>query len=136
MNKSMIGAAVPLFRFAFMFTDIPDEQAAYLYHRNRTSPHDDGGPFSLPATVLSRSGCDWTEVSLHTDRCRRAVCVHWTLLCLRRWRFSLLFRYAEINHPSCVRKNHGAPAARLPACRCSRYVSGLSFIQISKFSEG
>jgi len=28
--QTCIGAAVPLFRFAFMFTDIPDEQAAYL----------------------------------------------------------------------------------------------------------
>jgi len=33
-------------------------------HRNYTSLHADGGPFSLPATVWSRSDCDWTEVSL------------------------------------------------------------------------
>ena len=33
-------------------------------HRTFTSLHSDGGPYSLPATVWSRSDCDYTEVSL------------------------------------------------------------------------
>ena len=33
-------------------------------HRTFTSLHSDGGPYSLPATVRSRSDCDYTEVSL------------------------------------------------------------------------
>lgn len=33
------------------------------FHRFFTSPHSDGGPYSLPGTVWSRSGCDCTEVS-------------------------------------------------------------------------
>ena len=80
----------------------------------------------MPATVLSRSGCDWTEVSLHADRCRRAVCVHLTLRCLRRWRFSLLFRYAEIDHPF-LRKERSWRTRRPAPCMpllavCIRFV--------------
>jgi hypothetical protein len=40
----------------FQNRGLPDGSGPLL-HRNFTSPHADG-PFSLPATVLSRSDCD------------------------------------------------------------------------------
>jgi hypothetical protein len=36
---------------------------------------------------------------------------------------------------SYVKKDRGAPAARLPVCRYSRYVSGLSFIRFSSYNR-
>jgi len=35
-----------------------------------------------------------------------------------------------------ARKDRGAPAARLPVCRCLRYVSGLSLIYFSSCNKG
>jgi len=56
----------------FQNRGLPDGSGP-LPHRNLTSPHA-GGPFSLPATVLSRSDCGWTEVSLSLRMCRRLKC--------------------------------------------------------------
>lgn len=61
------------------------------------------------------------------------IAAHWTLPCLWRWRFSLRF-LCPVGKiiPSFARKHLGAPAARLPICRYSRFVSGLFFYSVYK----
>ena len=123
MNKSTIGAAVPLFRFAF-----------YVYgHSGRTG----GVPVTIgiappPMMMAGRSHClrrfyharAVTERKFHYIQiiaAESSASIGCCSACGAGTCRSFSVTLKSITS-SCVRKDHGAPAARLPACRsCGMY---------------
>jgi len=80
-------------------------------HRTFTSLHSDGGPYSLPATVWSRSDCDYTKVSLSDAQGHgQPICQDWPAA----WVCLALF----------LNEGHGVPAAWLVLSAHAPKVSG------------
>ena len=120
LHMAQNGAAVPLFRFAF-----------YVYrHSGRTG----GVPVTIgiappPMLMAGRSHClrrfyharTVTERKFHYIQMIAAElpCVRWTLLYLRRWCFSLLFRYALFSAQRKIVAH--PPSGSLYAAACGMY---------------
>ena len=132
-DKCMIGAAFPLFRLLF-----------YVYrHSGRTG----GVPVTIgiappPMMMAGRSHClrRFYHARAVTERKFHYIQIIAVEPSASIGRCSAcgagIFRSFSVTLNSitlsCVRKDHGVPAARLPACRYSRYVSGFVPYKIFK----